>query len=419
MQIQKTALALALAGAFLPACFLAACAKSEPKDAKPAATAAATEEITASDPLMREMLEVVKGCKISTEHSVISQCADKEKGDLVRDFRRGGRDKMKSLPVLVEALESPDAKLQTVAARILEGGYRASFGEVQPGAVDKATATRLLAALPKLGKRQSNQVIGAVVHASVLAGEREALFKTLDGLEDKVLRTSAYGQLMVHGGKDELAKVSTLANGEDLTIAAAALQAARNYKGTDAALNEQICALGESKVGHADGIVSMRAAQIMVKCSEPSIDKLLNELDKREKEKTLTTGLVRALYELCQPQKDQVKGTEAQCKRVRGMLEEWIGDSSLTPELRAAALFEIGVQFADEKSEKLCQKYENDPELRVKTAAKESLRRIQRKLGKEVVNLGGPAGSASAGAERRTAPVSTVKVPKAPPAASK
>src|SRR5690606_6405711 len=135
-----------------------------------------------------------------------------------------------------EALESSDAKLQTVAARILEGGYRASFGDVQPGAVDKATATRLIAAVPKLGKRQSNQVIGAVVHAAVLSGEREALYKLLDGLEDKVLRTSAYGQLMVHGGKEELAKVTALADGEDATLAAAALQAARNYKGSDAAV---------------------------------------------------------------------------------------------------------------------------------------------------------------------------------------
>lgn len=424
MQIQKTALALAFAGALLPAC-----AKTEPKDSKPAATAATAEEPTSGDPLMREMLDVVKNCKISTEHSVISQCTDKEKSDLVRDFRRGGRDKMKSLPVLVDALESPDAKLQTVASRILEGAYRASFGEVQPGSVDKTVATRMIGALPKLGKRQSNQVIGAVVHASVLSGERDALFKMLDGLEDKVLRTSAYGQLMVHGGKEELAKVTALANGEDLTLAAAALQAARNYKGTDAGLQAEICTLGENKVGHTDGIVSMRAAQIMVKCNEASINKLLDELEKRDKEKGLTTGLVRALYELCQTRADQTRGNEAQCTRVRGMLEKWIGNKELTPEIRAAALFELGVQFADEKSEKLCQKYENDSELRVKTAAKESLRRIQRKLGKEVVTLGAPSGAPTMGGrppapggtvERRTAPVSTVvpKAPKAPPAAT-
>src|SRR5262245_41818591 len=132
MQIQNTALALALAGLLLPAC-----AKKEPAETQPAATAAASEEATSSDPLMREMQDVVKNCKISAEHSVISQCTDKEKSDLIRDFRRGGRDKMKSLPTLVDALESSDPKLQTVASRILEGAYRSGFGEVQPGMVEK------------------------------------------------------------------------------------------------------------------------------------------------------------------------------------------------------------------------------------------------------------------------------------------
>jgi hypothetical protein len=385
MQMRNTAFTLALGAALL-----SGCAKEKPK-ADPQA-AAPTAESESDDPLMREMLDVVKNCKVNPEHSVISQCADKEKSDLIRDFRRGGRDKMQSLPVLAQALGNSDPKLQTVAARILEGAYRASFGEVQPGAVDPATANDLLAALPKLNKRQSNQVIAAVVHASVLSGQSDALFKALDALEDKALRSSAYSHLMVHGGSPELAKMTTLANGEDLPLAAAALQAARNYKGSDAAVQQQICELARGKVGSKDPIVSMRAAQILVKCDEASIDTLLDELDKRDAEKALTTGLVRSLYELCQIRQDKKLGSDAQCTRVRGMLEKWIQNTQLSPEIRAAALFEIGVQFADEKSEKLCQKFENDPELRVKTAAKESMRRIQRKLGKEVVNVGGPAG---------------------------
>jgi hypothetical protein len=347
---------------------------------------------------------------------VISQCKDAEKQDLIREFRRGSRDKLKSLPVLIEALEQPDPKLHTVAARIFEGAYRASFGEVPAGAIDAGAAKRLIAVFPKLGKRQGNQVIAAVVHAGVLSGERAALFQMLDGIEDKTLRSTAYSHLMVHGGAEELVKVAALAGGDDATLVASALQAARNYKGTDLALKAKICALGESKVAAEDAIVSMRAAQIMVRCDEAMVDKLLDELVHRDKESQLTTGLVRSLYELCQVRKDERQGSDAQCARVRSLLEGWIGNSKLASEMRAAALFEIGVQFPDEKSEKLCQKYEEDADLRVKTAAKEAVRRIQRKLGKGVVTVGAPAGSGSAA--RRTLPVPSAlrRIPLSPSA---
>jgi hypothetical protein len=389
MQIRKLA-TLAL----LSSCLFPACAKKQSKpDSESQAQDTASATASSTDPLMQEMLDVVQGCKVNPEHSVISQCDDSQKQDLIRDFRRGKRDKMSALPVLVQALEDDDPKLQTVAARIFEGAYRASFGDVKPGAVDKDIAKRLIAVFPNLGRRQQNQVVGAVVHAAVLSGEGDALFKMLDGLQDKALRAVAYSHLMVHGGAPELLKVEALAKGDDPTMVASALQAARNYKGDDAALKARVCALGEGKVTDKDAIVSMRAAQILVRCDEPMVDKLLDELERRDKEGQLTTGLVRSLYELCQVRKDQRQGTDAQCSRVRSSLEKWIADKKLAPEMRAAALFEIGVQFPDEKTEALCHKYENDSDLRVKTAAKESVRRVQRKLGKQVVNVGAPAGS--------------------------
>lgn len=405
--LKRNLATLVLIGMLVPAC-----AKEQEKpttEVAPEATAATVS----GDPLMQEMLAVVESCKVNPEHSVISQCADAEKQDLIRDFRKGGRDKAKALPVLVEALEKEDPKLQTVAARIFEGAYRASFGE-PPMTVDPALAKRLIAVFPKLGKRQSNQVVPAVVHAGVLAGEREALFQMLDGIQDKALRSTAYSHVMVHGGLPELAKVEALTTGDDATLAASALQAARNYKGTDPALKAKICALGEGKVSAPDAIVSMRAAQILVRCEAPMVDKLLDELARRDKESQLTTGLVRSLYELCQVRKDERQGTDEQCARVRTMLESWIQNTKLAPEMRAAALFEIGVQFPDEKSEKLCLKYENDADLRVKTAAKESVRRIQRKLGKQVVTVGAPGPSGSAARRGPPLPSGVRRVPLAP-----
>ena len=355
---------------------LGACSREKAAPKQELAQSAVTASAVTNSPVMQRLAAIAEHCRVNLRHSIISNCKNGEKQSLIRDYNTGKLSRLESLPVLVTALEGSDEKLRVAASKTLEGAFRNNLGKVAAGDVPKALARRLVNLVPKLDARQALQVVPAVVHSAVLANETPSLFEMLDQQEAS-LRAAAYVHLMRYGDAALLRKVESLVKEQDEKVAASAIEALRRMSNRDEAEQQRVCELVRPWVEDERGMVAGKAATISVMCGGEQAGAVVDEVEKRYGEKRLPGLLLRGMDQLCLNRRGARYGSPEQCERARSLLERVLNDSSQGDDTRTFALLSLGLQFPDERTEQLANKYTKNSSRRLATSAKRVAKSVE------------------------------------------
>lgn len=401
----------AAVGAFSGACSRKAAPKPAP-DAVTAAVAVSEGKVVPSDPVEAAIFRIVEHCTFNEEHAVISKCDNNEKQTAIRDYNTGKLSRTEAFPKLIEALASPDRKRSVVASKLLESAFRNSFGTSKTEQVNKESATKLLGLLQTLPERQVSQVAPAAVHAAMLTGQQAELYKALDEHPSKDLRASAYVYLLRYGTLKELPKIQALVQGPDERVAASAIEALRRMPSQTPEDSKQVCDFVKPLAHDARGPVAGKATAQLVACGGEYLDTALTAAQKQQKEGVLAAAVVRGFDQTCIAHRGQSRGSDAQCARLRSFLEQVIPDAKQTVDARQFALLGLGLQFPDESTVKVAEKYVTAEDKRIKSAAERVVRSVGAKL------KGTPG--ASQGAHPKSVPhgAATARVPAPGPRAA-
>lgn len=363
---------------------LVGCKRKPPREQEVAKSEAPAEDKPAaavpSDPIEAALYSVAQHCTFNEEHAVISKCENNEKQVVIRDFNTGKMSRTDAFPKLVEALSSSDRKRSIVASKLLESAFRNSFGTTKPEEVNKDSAAKLLGLLRTLPERQVSQVAPAAVHAAMLTGQQADLYKTLDELPNKDARASAYVYLLRYGTLAELPKIQSLVQGDDERVAASAIEALRRMPGQKPEEQKQVCDFVRPLASDARAPVAGKATAQLVACGGEYLDAAIVAAQKLQKDVNLDAAIVRGFDQTCVMHRGQTLGTPEQCKKLRSVLEQFLADSKLNSDARQFALLGLGLQFPDEATAKLAEKYLNSDDKRLRSAAERVSRSVGAKL---------------------------------------
>jgi hypothetical protein len=397
-------LAAVLAGAAL----LPACAKKSDKDAKPAASASAEPKKAGDGSLSEQIQKLAKVCEVAVPASGL-KCKEGEQRKLVSDFARQ-KSRVPALQALTQSLGDSDPKVQTVAANLLHLGFRSSLGvDAKAGDVPADVAKDLIAAVGKLPKPQASQAVPAAVHAAMLSGQQDALFKMLEAKASDKLGSVAYRYLMTHGRMTAFERIKALVAGPELDAALSAAAAPNAMRNWTAEEEGPICSwaaelLGDTRVG-----IATRASSLLGHCSGQYIDTLLSKGEELLKAGKLSQAQIAPFRDVCSLARRRVdkdgaapKVSEQQCTRNRNFLEKALASKDVDGKTKAMVLSALAYQWPDDTTKKLLKKYENDSDKELAKRAQDTIKRLERrdmppgKGGPGLMGKGpGAAGSAS------------------------
>jgi hypothetical protein len=360
----------------------------------------ASVPVQVTDPVANLFEAIVTGCSIDTEHALVSRCKNDDKAELIRRINGGSIARADVLPALVTALESNDKQRQTVAAKVLEGAFRTNVGRLGPDQVSPELASRLLQAVLKLDTKQAVQAVPAAVHVSMIRRQSEALFTALDAHPEVGVKAAAYVHLLRYGGKEFLPKIEQLISTGEPQVAAAAVDSLRRLPNQSEADGKRICELARGLAQDARRAVQAKAMGVLATCKGAYLDAALTALEGDWKANALSGASLRGLEQACLVRRGEAYGSEAQCARLRSLLERVALDKKQDVEVRSLALLSLGVQFPDAKTRTFCKKFSHDPEPRLVTAAErvtQSIDALTKSVDAEPsVSAGRPAASVPA-----------------------
>lgn len=361
------------------ACTRKAAPKTEQSGVETTAPAKSADAIPA-DPVEAALHQIVTHCGFNEQHAVISRCENNEKQSAIRDFNTGKLSRTAAFPILVDALGSTERKRSIAASKLFESAFRNSFGTNSQVEVDKAAAAKMVNLLATLPERQVVQIAPAAVHAAMLTGQQAALYKVLDESPHKELRSSAYVYLLRYGTLAELPKIQSLVQGDDERVATSALEALRRMPAQRPEDLKTVCEFVKPLAEDPRGPVAGKAISQMVTCGGEYIDAALAAAEAARKESKLTAPVVRGLDQTCIQHRGQASGSTQQCARLRTLLEGTLSDTKAGEEARQFALLSLGMQFPDEGTSKLAEKYTSSEDKRLKSAAERVVRSVSAKL---------------------------------------
>lgn len=309
--------------------------------------------------IMADLKAIVDNCEINPDGATVTKCKNKEKRALVDKFTKKEKDRGEAIDSFAKALGSDDPKLQTAAGSVMMSAMRA-MPEVEK--VSPAAAKRLVDAFAKAPKYQAAQSAPTVVHAANLSGNQEvldALYAAIDSHEHKSMKSVAYPHLMAYGRLDRFDKVKELAASDDEQTAAAALEAWRNMKKPTDAEKKEVCPFVVGFLGDSRKRVFQQAGWGAIKCGGESVDKLLDEGEKRLSEKhEFTRDHYMVFRDVCFSfMGEKTAGQEEQCNRNYAFLQKAVDDEEVDAKARGLALFAIYYQRRDQATKDLAMKY--------------------------------------------------------------
>ncbi|HTM46591.1 MAG TPA: hypothetical protein VL137_16650 [Polyangiaceae bacterium] len=373
---QKWALAMLTCAALLPAC----AQKAATNKAAPAASAKAPES-----PLYAEIKQLAAACEVAVPASGL-KCNAGEQRPVVAELARE-ESHVEALKTLTSALTDSDKKIETVAANLLHLAFRSSLGNnAKAGDVPPAVAKDLIDVVAKLPKPQASQALPAAVHAAMLSGQQEALYKMLEARSADKLSAVAYRYLMTHGrlGAFDKVKAAVASDQLDDALSAAASPASmRNWTDDE---SKQICdwaseLLGDTRVG-----IATRAGTLLGHCSGDYVDKLLAKGEELLKAGNMNQAQVTPFRDVCSaPRRNGLgttgpKVTDEQCARNRKFLEKVLATPAVDGRTKAMTLSAITYQWPDDQTKRLLQKFEKNSDKELAKHASDMLRRFDHPL---------------------------------------
>lgn len=375
----RTPIATVIVTVSLELLSLAGCRqKKEPGPAPSASAKVAAPAPDVDAQLWQRLTDIGQKCKVDPLEASVT-CPQGENRRLISEFVANQRPRSGAIATLAGALADPNPALQTAAANVLNGAFRAPWGsDAKVGSVQAADAKRLLAAALKAPKQVARQALPGAVHAGFLAGAGNDVYAALDQADETELRPLGYRYVMTHGRLGAFGKVQQLAKASNVAVAFAALEAPRNMYGWSDAEKAAICPWGLELLQDPRPNVAARAAGLLSSCSGDFVDKLLERGEKTLQEGKFNTAELAPLRDVCSAANvRQASGpTEKQCQRNRELLGDVVAAKKLDPQLRGQALVALAYQWPDDKTLKLAKSLQKNAD----SALAEQAGRVSKRL---------------------------------------
>jgi len=313
---------------------------------------------------------IVEGCTVTVDSASVYSCKNKEDqalGDYIR------KDRPKDLfETYASFLTSKDEKMR--AAAIAEAAYTFTTLD-KDGRKSNATKPVANAFLDALAKDDGTAVRLAppAVDLGFIAGLGSRVIKVTDSVNTNA-RNAAYRTFMEYGRMEGFSRLQEVAKEKDFAVAA--LSAPRQmYEWTDAE-KAQICPWAKGYLGDATNSTAAEAAYTVIKCKGEYIDALLDEGEKRVRNKQFDNPFAMTFREICFEFISGLSGQAGgspQCKRNYAFLEKVTNDESVKAEVRGMSLWNIYYQRRDKESLALMRKYEKHKVPEIAKRAKEAI----------------------------------------------
>jgi hypothetical protein len=368
---------------------LAGCKKSTPS-ATPAGSASAAPQASKLDPtapagadpdLYQALGKVVENCNVNVNDATAS-CPGEEARKLGEEFSTGKRSGAAAVKTFALLLESKNEKLRAATASVMHSGLRNGFGaDAKPGDVKAEDAQALLKSVFELPKPYIRRALPATVHAAVLANQLEPLYAKLDPSKD--LDTAGVGirYLMTHGRMATFPKVQELAKGAETRVALAGIEAVQNMEKWTDEEQKVLCPWTTEFLSDKRPSVAARAATALSNCGGEFLDQILSSGEKALKDGEFSSGRLSGLRMLCTPNRRAQPNapTEAQCERVRNLLEKVIQTPKVEVSTRSSALVALTNLWSDARSVAFVKKLQAGKDEGLTDQLKTALRRLERK----------------------------------------
>jgi hypothetical protein len=355
-------------------------AEEKPAEGTVAENKGAPSPAAAADPLMAELKTLATTCDVNAEMATV-KCPKDEERKLATDFTRKVKSPIESLKTMAAALADSDKKLQTVASGVMQLAFRTSLGDdAKPGSVSPEDAKALIDAVGAAPRRQALQAVPAAVHAAMLSGQQEALYKMLDGRSNDKLQVVAYRYLMTHGRINAFDKIKALVQSEPTDVALAALASPSTMRNWTADEQAQLCPWARD-LGNGDKPeIAGQALGLLSNCSGEYVDMLLARGETLAKSGKLSQAQVAPFRDVCSASRRKTPNlvSEAQCARNRKLLENVLFSKS-DARTKIMTLSAIEYQWPDEATLKLAQRFAKDGDKDMAARAEDIVKRLEKR----------------------------------------
>jgi hypothetical protein len=335
--------------------------------------------------LLDKLKSIARTCEIDIRESTVT-CKNRGLDAIGTQIQQGARSQSKSLETVAYALSSPDEKLSTVAAELLQLAFRSPAEEQTPQATSPNTAASLIKALSKLPAAQAIDAAPAVVYAALRAKKDQELYATIDAHQHQRLVPRAYRYLMAAGGMRAWPKVQELGKSERLDVVLAGLDATMLWSEKAPQEREQICNWYRSLAVDARAVVASRASGYLVGCGPTYFEPMLATDEERINDKSTTRMALDAYQQACLPDRDATPPTAEQCSRLKRMLITILESGQFEGATRAKALDSLRLNFPSAEVLKLATRYAHDPNALLSTKASEVTTLLQNDLPQVATN---------------------------------
>jgi hypothetical protein len=350
---------------------------------EPALAAPSAMPSISQDPELAALVQrLAKGCRVEAS---ILQCNSDERLAVADQFIKNERSRVAALPTLTSVLFSGDETQTFLTAELMATGFSIGFGgDAKPGDVNKSVATELLDALRRLPPYRARRLAGVATHAAMLAGEQQALFKTLDEIGDEDLAVRALNAFMVYGRLGVFDTIKEKMTGSDRQRVGA-MTAVRAMPSWTAEEQSVLCPWVLEYLEDASAGVSSRAAQTLNACVGEQVDLIQWRVEQLHAEGKLERTTLIALRDVC---KDARHLADGRCAKVVAFLRSIAQDPKNPTDLRTAALAALHYQVPQSEKvgaltgrallKQLGDAIKRDKDAEVALAAKNMLRHLER-----------------------------------------
>jgi len=383
-------LALGISGILLAAPACDRRKRADPTALGAARTAGPALLPRAADPVLYgELTRLVERCRFDLAVNRLA-CPGDEARALSAHYTARRRSRVDAVPTFTAALSADDPRLQAAAAHVLHLGFRESWGpELKPGALGSEEAKRFLDVVLRLPLPRARHALPAAVHAAVLGGQAEGLFRALERAASEELRVIGYRYVLTHGRLGVLPKLRDVARQASTPVVLAALQGTEHLQRWTAEEQSAICAWAAEFLSDRRPSIVSRTASVLRRCGGSHLDPLIDAVERSLRSGKLTLALLSGVRDLCT---DRVRSgprppSAAQCERVRALLERVVLAETLGSYVRATALLALAETWPDGRTAELARPFEQLEDERLREASRSVARRVAQA---ESVRLAGP-----------------------------
>ncbi|MFT3706382.1 MAG: hypothetical protein QM817_01820 [Archangium sp.] len=325
------------------------------KDTPPAEPTAAAGKFKANAEVIEMLKKIVAGCTVSVDSPAVYSCKAEEDRALSKYINDS---KPKDLyETYASLLDSTDMKMRAAAVAEAENGLFQCDADVLKENARKDVAQAFLAAFSK-NDDYARQLSQSTVALSFLAGLNDELFKAVESVKEDA-QTRAYIRYLQYGRLAAFPKLQEAAKKKE--IARDAMIAPRYMTQWTDDEKAAICPWAKGFLNDADQYTAKEAGSTLIECGGEYIDTLLDEGEKRMKDKTLDDPFVSLFNEVCnkyifQPEAE----TNPQCKRDYVLLEKIVQNKTMKADVRSYALFGLYSQRRNKEVLAVLKKYKKD-----------------------------------------------------------